>query len=415
LILATTSPAATRTYTSHQLHAAIPDPGSVVRSIDVPDSGPVSFVAVGVRVTHPRDSDLTIGLVSPRGRTVTLSRRRGGAGADFGSGAKGCSGQMTWFQSTGFPDPISTGKPPFADTYAPEQPLTKLNGEEARGRWSLRIADGAAGAAGTLLCWQLQLSRDVVEHRVATRGSVSADLSFRETNSYYRDLRIAVRRRGVLALSAPISRFACRDCAVAGFNAVLSPQPVSVRDLDADGEPEVLVDLYTGGAHCCYFTVIFRYDGSRYRGSVAFWGDPGHELRDLDGDGRPELLTSDDRFAYRFSAYVFSILPVRVEHFSDGRLLDVTNRYPWLVRREARRLRALYERTRLQHDVDLRGLLAAWLADEYRLGRQAEGWALIEAAYRRGELSAPRVDPLWPAGKKYLTALRAFLIKSGYA
>jgi subtilisin-like proprotein convertase family protein len=414
LALATTSPAATSTYSSHQLHAAIPDPGSLVRTIDVPDSGPVSFVAVGVRIVHPRDSDLTLTLISPHGTAVIVSRRRGGDGADYGSGAKGCSGQLTWFQSIGSLDPISTGRPPFADSYAPEQPLTKLNGEEAHGRWSLRVDDKAAGEIGTLLCWQLQLSRDVVEHRIATRGPVTADLSFRETNSYYRDLRVTVRRRGVLALAAPVSRFACRDCAVTGVDTVLSPRPVSVRDLDGDGEPEVLLDLYTGGAHCCFYTVILRYDGRGYRGSVAFWGDPGYELRDLDGDGRPELVTADDRFAYQFSAYVFSILPVRVEHYDHGRLLDVTSRYPWLVRREARRLSTLYVKTHRQRDVDQRGLLAGWLADEYRLGRQDEGWRLIEAAYRRGELSAPRVDLIWPAGRKYLTALRAFLVKTGY-
>src|SRR5262245_46897289 len=29
-----------------------------------------------------------------------------------------------------------------------------------------------------------------------------------------------------------------------------------VRDLDADGEPEVFLDTYTGGAHCCSVTHV---------------------------------------------------------------------------------------------------------------------------------------------------------------
>jgi hypothetical protein len=66
-------------------------------------------------------------------------------------------------------------------------------------------------------------------------------------------------------------------------------------------------------------------------------------------------------------------------------------------------------------EADNRGLLAAWLADECRLGRSAEAWKQVEAAYSRGEPSAPRVDPLWPAGQKYLDALRSFLVKTGYA
>src|SRR5438128_479964 len=57
--------AATKTYSSHQLHTAIPDGGTLDKSISVPDAGPVSFAAVGVRIVHPRDSDLTISLLSP--------------------------------------------------------------------------------------------------------------------------------------------------------------------------------------------------------------------------------------------------------------------------------------------------------------------------------------------------------------
>lgn len=414
LALATTSPAATTTYTSHQLHAAIPDTGSVTRSIHVPDAGPVSFLAVGVRILHPRDRDLTLSLIDPRGHKVVLSAAVGGAGADYGSGAKGCSGQLAWFESDAL-DPVSTQTAPFAGEQRPEQPLTRLYGQDARGRWSLEVDDRTAGATGTLLCWELELSRNVLQHVRAASGGVSADLSFRETRSSYSDLRIAVSRRGLRALNVPVAKLACHECIVSGLNTILSPQPLRIRDLDGDDEPEVLLDLFTGGAHCCFYTVILRFDGRRYRSSVAFWGDPGYSLLDLDRDGRPELLTADDRFAYQFAAYAFSILPVRVEHYDHGRLIDVTSLYPWLVRREARQLWAEYQKDRLQHDVDVRGLLAGWLADEYRLGLGAAGWRQIEAAYRRGELSAPRVDPLWPAGRKYLTALRAFLVKTGYA
>src|SRR5438445_1604923 len=181
LSLAGSAPAATHPYTSHQLHAAIPDGGALERSIPVPDSGPVSFVAVGVRIVHPRDSDPTISLVSPGGIETALSTREGGEGANFGTGPKGCSGRLTWFESTGTDavDPISTGSAPFAGYFAPERSLMRLYGQEARGRWTLRIADSTAGAAGTLLCWQLELGRNVVEHRGASHGGVAADLSSR--------------------------------------------------------------------------------------------------------------------------------------------------------------------------------------------------------------------------------------------
>lgn len=406
--LSATAPAATHTYSSGQLHAAIPDDGTLVKSIQVPDRGPLSFVAVGVRIKHPRDSDLTLTLVSPAGTEIPLSTHKGGTSAGAGSG---CSENMTWFEDDG--DPSSTLSGPLGEV-RPDQPLAALYGQEARGRWSLRIADDKAGAAGTLLCWQLELSRNVVSHARAASDGVSADLSYRETNGRFGSLTIAVRRHGVLTLAAPMSRFACRICAASGYN-TLFDHPVSVRDLDGDGEPEVLVDLFTGGAHCCYWTAILHYDGHTYRGNAVLWGDPGYELRDLDGNGRLELLTSDDRFAYAFSAYVFSVLPVQVDRYDHGRIVDVTSQYPWLVRREAKQLWRLYLQTRGEKDADVRGVLAAWLADEYRLGLVSEGWAKIEAAYHRGDLGAPRVDTLWPAGQKYLSALRSFLEKTGYA
>jgi hypothetical protein len=201
---------------------------------------------------------------------------------------------------------------------------------------------------------------------------------------------------------------------VSGLDALASPRPVTIRDLDGDGEPEVLVDLYTGGAHCCSYTVILRFDGGTYRGTVALWGDPGYGLRDLDRDGRPELVTADDRFAYTFTSYAASFLPLRIESYDHGTLTDVTSQFRSLVSAEASSLWAEYLKVRRNRANDVRGLLAAWLADEYRLGRADEGWKQLEAAYRRGELSAPRVDPLWPTGRKYVRALRAFLVKAGY-
>jgi subtilisin-like proprotein convertase family protein len=413
LALAGSAPAATATYTSHQLHAAIPAGGTVTSSIRVPDPGPVSFAAVGVRIAHPHAADLTLTLVGPGGRKVVLSRHRGGIGADYGSGPKGCSGNLAWFESDAL-DPVSAEQAPFAGEQRPEQPLTSLYGSEARGRWTLRIDDAAVGGAGTLLCWQLELSRNVVSHDRLARRGVAVDLSYVERNSYFGRTHVTIRRHGRVALAAPLSRFACRDCPTSGLE-TLSTQPLRIRGLDGDGEPEVLVDLYTGGAHCCFYTVILRYDGGTYRGTVAFWGDPGYGLRDLDRNGRPELVTADDRFAYSFTFYAASFLPVRVESYDHGTLTDVTSSFPALVRADAASLWSEYLKIRRNRDDDVRGVLAAWVADEYRLGRADDAWRRIEAAYRRGELTAPRVDgTTWPAGRKYISALRAFLAGNGY-
>jgi len=262
----------------------------------------------------------------------------------------------------------------------------------------------AAGAAA--------VTKPVRHHIRAASDGVVADLSFVERHSFAGSLTIFVRRHGILTLAAPVARFRCRGCRPefeVGFG-----DPLHVVDLDGDGEPEVLVELYTGGAHCCFSTVVLRFDGRRYRGLMHIWGNVGYHLARLDDHG-PELVSADARFAYEFTSFAESAFPVQIWRYQRGRLIDVTGDYRYAVRNDANQLWRAYLKLRFEKQGDVRGILAAWLADEYRLGRAAEGWKQVEAAYRRGDVSAPHVDPLWPAGGNYLSALRRFLVRTGYA
>jgi hypothetical protein len=250
--------------------------------------------------------------------------------------------------------------------------------------------------------------------RAASHGVV-ADLSFVARHSFDGSLTIFVRRHGILTLAAPVARFrchgteACRPPFDTGFG-----NPLHVVDLDGDGEPEVLIELYSGGAHCCFSTVFLRFDGRRYRGLMHVWGNVGYHLVRLDRNG-PELVSADDRFAYEFTSFSESAFPVQIWRYERGNLIDVTGDYRYAIRNDANQLWRSYLKLRAEPQRDVRGILAAWLADEYRLGLADKGWREIEAAYRRGDVSAPRVDQLWPTGRKYLSALRSFLVRSGYA
>jgi len=262
----------------------------------------------------------------------------------------------------------------------------------------------AAGSAAT--------TNPFRHHIRASSHGVAADLSFVERHSFDGSLTIFIRRHGILTLAAPVARFRCHGCQPpfdAGFG-----NPLHVVDLDGDGEPEVLVELFSGGAHCCFSTVFLRFDGRRYRGLMHLWGDVGYHLARLDNDG-PELVSADDRFAYEFTSFAESAFPVQIWRYERGTLVDVTGEYRYAIRNDANRLWHAYLKLRGEPQGDVRGVLAAWLADEYRLGRAGDAWKQIDAAFRRGDVSAPRVDPLWPAGRKYLDALRTFLTRTGYA
>jgi hypothetical protein len=234
--------------------------------------------------------------------------------------------------------------------------------------------------------------------------AVQAKVTFVKRGFEFRKLRLQITRSGRTWQSGPL-----------GTTYFIRPK-VRVRDLDADGEPEVWVDTYTGGAHCCFGSRLFRYVPARhaYAGTFHLWGNVGYRAKNIDGRGGVELMTSDDRFAYVFTSFAASAFPIQFWHFDHGRVIDVTRDFPGQIELDANALWRSYLRFRPGRD-DPRGVLAAWMADQYLLGREEGGWATLESIVKRRELG-PRPDLVgWPQGRAYLRALRAFLEKTGYA
>jgi subtilisin family serine protease/subtilisin-like proprotein convertase family protein len=104
----------------------------------VNDDFRVADVAVQLRVTHGRTSDLSIRLVAPDGRAVTLFNRRGpGANLAATFDDRSAAG-------------LASAAAPFPGTYRPEQPLGLFRGMNARGVWSVQVFDLADGATGSV-------------------------------------------------------------------------------------------------------------------------------------------------------------------------------------------------------------------------------------------------------------------------
>ena len=397
--------AATKTYST----GTIDDPiGQFYeRSLTVSDRGPVSFVRVSFRITTPNTSALAVSLVSPQGTEVPLVVKTG-SGADFGSGGRGCGGYPTVVDSDETTNSIAISDSPFTDgPYRAAGHLASFYGQDARGRWTLRIAKSDAIPAH-LNCFTLDISRDVPQTMKASKGKIAATLTFTERNFLFDKLRVKVVRAGRMVVDSPIQRLACPDCA--GDR----PTKVSVRDLDG-GDPEVLFDLYSGGAHCCMFTLILRWDApvAKYRAKLAYWGNYGSRLADLDGDGLPEFSAFDERFVYEYTAYVFSAAPIQIWRYRQGRLVDVTRDYPALIEKSAETNLGYYNKGRGQKDVDVRSYVAAYVADQYLLGDPAEGQRLLKLALKRGDLGDKSLLGL-PAGTRFVAVLMRDLRRWGY-
>jgi hypothetical protein len=219
----------------------------------------------------------------------------------------------------------------------------------------------------------------------------------------FRKLRLVVRVGG----RTVVDRLLCAN---------LRCSPGSHHDLalqNVAGGPlrEAVMSVFTGGAHCCFETVIALVDGP-HRGRLIDrnWGDPGYEGQLH--DGRYEFQSADDRFAYAFTDFAASGLPAQVWTIDrSGQLADVTQTRLELVRGDARRWWHAYVSERGKPDGDVRGVLAAWCADQYRLGARPACTAELARALAKHWLVGPNV---WPQNKAYIAALARMLAKWGY-
>ena len=228
-------------------------------------------------------------------------------------------------------------------------------------------------------------------------------------------IRISIQRAGVPIFDGPLRpcRFGCSpdDPTGAGFAGL------SVRDLDGDGEPEVLVDRSDGFTPCCTSeTAILRFDATTgaYTELDRHWGET-YRVADIDADGHPELLTADLRFYERFVPRTFGFqLPIKILQLRGPALVDVTREHPARIRRHTQSLARLLHQTeriadgrastdRVRARFSLRPQLAAYAAEERLLGRRAVGDKRLADEVRRG-----RVSP------GFRRALLRFLARLGY-
>jgi hypothetical protein len=162
--------------------------------------------------------------------------------------------------------------------------------------------------------------------------------------------------------------------------------------------------LYTGGAHCCWFSKIYRFNSAQnqYASIEHFWGNGSYNLKDLDRDGRLEFESRDDRFAYAFAPYAASAYPLQIWQYREGEMEDITRDYPQLVYSDAYRLWQRYVENRNEYQEVVRATLAAYLADKYLLGQEEDGWRRVRQAYQASDRNS------------FFQDLRRFLQKTGY-
>ena len=223
-------------------------------------------------------------------------------------------------------------------------------------------------------------------------------------------LRLRIFRGGVTALDQPVT--------VRNEDRLSPGRPgersVELRQLDPDSEPEVLLDLFTGGANCCLISYIYDFRNGGYARVGRRWGRAGYVLRNLDHRGRIEFDSADPRFDSLYTSTAESRLPIQIFRFEGGRLRAVTRTFKNAVRRDRDEQLRIYRRIR-RGGGDVRGALAAYQADNYLLSRRtaARGWRLLRRLADQGKIRRP-AGADGPSGRAYLRSLQRKLRRFGY-
>jgi hypothetical protein len=227
-------------------------------------------------------------------------------------------------------------------------------------------------------------------------GAVEATVSWDGAEFGVTNPHLRIVRAGVTAFDASIADVCPEYCVLIADSPDFPDDSIfHVADLDGDGEPEVVLDTYSGGAHCCITARIYEYraaTASYARAPSVYFGNLGYRLEDLDGDGRPEFNGTDDAFAYAFSSFASSAFPPLILHLTrdpasgKARMRDVTRAFPAVIRKDAAALLKDIRKARRSHDGthEAQGAIAAYVADQYLLGRGSVGRAELRRERRRG-------------------------------
>lgn len=227
-----------------------------------------------------------------------------------------------------------------------------------------------------------------------------------------RALRVTITRNGRVLYARRISSPACGSLCMF---ARVPPGRSAVRlvDLDADREPEVVLGLYSGGAHCCFVDQVFSYDPAHgtYVKTEHDFLDAGATVKPI--GGHEVFLSADARIAENaFTDYADSGAPIQIWSFAQRgrrRFIDITRRFPNLIRPDAARWMRAFN----HHIANGVGFIAAWAADEDLLGHAALVRSTLASEAERGRLHSalglPHHSP-----QQFVTELEAFLRQLGY-
>ncbi len=113
-------------------------------------------------------------------------------------------------------------------------------------------------------------------------------------------------------------------------DAILDIADVSGTDITGTGVPNLVLESFSGGAHCCFTTTVLELTDAPKEVLVTPYGECGGDFVDLDDNGTFEYRTCDDSFAYEYCSYASSPLVLTIMSYdaSLGQYVAASPNYP---------------------------------------------------------------------------------------
>jgi hypothetical protein len=240
--------------------------------------------------------------------------------------------------------------------------------------------------------------------RTFRAGNVTVRMSAKDKDS---PPVMMVSAPGVTPLKVVIKDSGASSTSSVGIGAIRRGQPRAV-----------ILQSWTGGAHCCFHIVVVEQAGRGFR-TVDFGDWDGDQIpwpRDRDGDGVADLVLKDQSFLYAFGCYACGWPPPQVMTIRDGKAVDVSTKPAF---RPLFAADMATTRTACIDGGDSKwGACTAFLADAARVGQFDAAWRQLKRARIGwdGRLAAgcARNLKLERCGDDFASTVRAFLRKHGY-
>jgi len=174
---------------------------------------------------------------------------------------------------------------------------------------------------------------------------------------------------------------------------------ITAEDLDANGTREILVETYSGGAHCCTSLYIGALTGNSFKYiDTIYWGNCGYSVEDLNNDGKKEIIGCNDMFAYYFTNFADSRFPTVIYGFRNEHIKFINKEFTKIILKDikeikeelkdylkkgfdcAKKVNGVYEVFNTDAG-SVQALLAAIVASYQSIGEADEGYNYVDEVY----------------------------------